>query len=313
MITMIDMFAGAGGVTLGAKAAGVGVAWAGNHWQAAVDLHARRHPETVHACQDLRQFDFSRLPWCPIHWSSPACQGHSEAAQPARSKSASLSVSHDSMRATAWAVVEACAAQRPTVFVVENVPQFLEWDFLPEWESCMAKLGYSITKQVLNAASWLVPQNRKRLIIVGDQRGHLRIEEPKLDPKRRTPIGSVLDFGAGQWSEIESMSKPAARRRLTHAHVKFGGRPCWGQHVSHRGAWGRSVELPSSTMTTKNQHWMVRDGEYRLLSVDETLGVMGFPRGYLDGVPRTAALRMAGNAVPPPMAAGILEQVAASL
>lgn len=49
----IDLFAGAGGFTEGATAAGCRVLWAGNHWPAAVAVHARNHPDTVHACQEI--------------------------------------------------------------------------------------------------------------------------------------------------------------------------------------------------------------------------------------------------------------------
>lgn|GEM_PF-3235013 len=37
----IDLFAGFGGLTLGAEQAGVNVVWAGNHWPTAVRTHAR--------------------------------------------------------------------------------------------------------------------------------------------------------------------------------------------------------------------------------------------------------------------------------
>src|SRR5688572_7699225 len=58
----IDLFAGAGGFTAGAERAGARVLWAANHWPAAVACHASNHPHIEHACQDLRQADFTRLP-----------------------------------------------------------------------------------------------------------------------------------------------------------------------------------------------------------------------------------------------------------
>lgn len=44
----IDLFAGAGGFSTGAKMAGCAVVWAANHWRAAVDIHASNHPDTAH-------------------------------------------------------------------------------------------------------------------------------------------------------------------------------------------------------------------------------------------------------------------------
>lgn len=39
MTTAVDLFAGAGGFTRGATDVGVLVAWAANHWAAAVETH----------------------------------------------------------------------------------------------------------------------------------------------------------------------------------------------------------------------------------------------------------------------------------
>lgn len=61
-LVAVDLFAGMGGFTEGARQAGVRVAWASNHWSAAVDCHAANHPETEHVCQDLQQADFTVLP-----------------------------------------------------------------------------------------------------------------------------------------------------------------------------------------------------------------------------------------------------------
>ncbi|HEY0883298.1 MAG TPA: DNA cytosine methyltransferase, partial [Archangium sp.] len=57
----VDLFAGAGGWTTGARAAGVRVLMAVNHWPRAVESHAANHPETEHVCQDLALFDHSKL------------------------------------------------------------------------------------------------------------------------------------------------------------------------------------------------------------------------------------------------------------
>lgn len=47
-MTAIDLFAGAGGSSEGARMAGVMVAWAANHWPLAVQYHEANHPTTWH-------------------------------------------------------------------------------------------------------------------------------------------------------------------------------------------------------------------------------------------------------------------------
>jgi DNA (cytosine-5)-methyltransferase 1 len=61
-VKAIDLFSGLGGFTEGATQAGIRVVLAANHWQSAVDCHALNHPQTLHACQDLQQADFTTFP-----------------------------------------------------------------------------------------------------------------------------------------------------------------------------------------------------------------------------------------------------------
>ena len=176
-----------------------------------------------------------------------------------------------------------------------------------------AVVATAVVGIVYSGSRWGVPQRRHRLIVVGHLDRELRIAEPDVRPEDEPTLESVLDFDVGEWTSIRKITKPGAHRRAAHAHKEFGGGPCWGFHASHQRAWARSVHEPANTITTQNQHYLVRDGEYRLWSVPETSQVMGFKPSYFDGVDRTAALVLAGNAVPPPMAAGILRQVAATV
>jgi DNA (cytosine-5)-methyltransferase 1 len=72
-VKAVDLFAGWGGFTLGARDAGVDVVWAANHWELAVRTHSLNHPETTHVCQDLRQADWTALPDFDVMLASPAC------------------------------------------------------------------------------------------------------------------------------------------------------------------------------------------------------------------------------------------------
>lgn len=373
---ILDLFSGGGGVGAAVdllnthpdprhRLPGVEVAWAANHWALAVEHHARRHPRTAVVCQDLCQFDFRRAPDCDGIWASSACQGHSEAAQPARALDPTLAAAHDSLRSTAWAVISAVLAKQPKWFVVENVREFVEWAPSPlelasfgsrreaereaiarrrdtadeirvvraskggarwavvrvfekgslyrHWLNLFRLAGYRVTEQVTNAVKWstgyrAAPQRRRRLIIVGHLDREVTIREPKLavDPT----LEPVLDFDAGDWTPISDMDKPGARERAEAADKLFAGAPCWGYHVSHRGAWARGLDQPSTTITTQNHHYAVHRGRYRLWTVPETAQVMGFPPDYFDGLPRSKALIMAGNAICPPMGAGVIKQVA---
>ena len=74
MITITDIFAGAGGSSTGAASvSGVEVKIAANHWKLAVDVHAENHQATEHACVDLHMEDPRNFPRTDILWASPEC------------------------------------------------------------------------------------------------------------------------------------------------------------------------------------------------------------------------------------------------
>lgn len=100
MVTAIDLFAGLGGWSLGAQAAGVKVLWAANHWKVATDLYEANHPGAKIECQDLHQANWALVPGHDLMLASPCCQGHSRA----RGKK-NGNPQHDASRSTAWAVV----------------------------------------------------------------------------------------------------------------------------------------------------------------------------------------------------------------
>lgn len=171
----IDLFAGAGGFSTGAAMAGCNVVWAADHWPLAVEYHAANHPDAQHLCQDLHQADWTQVPAHDLMMASPCCQGHSKA----RGK-ANGNPQHDASRSTAWAVVSAAEYHRPSLVLVENVPEFLQWTLFPAWSAAMNALGYALCPHVVDAADHGVPQNRERLFIVATKSEHpLQLRLPK--------------------------------------------------------------------------------------------------------------------------------------
>lgn len=80
MLTLTDLFCGAGGSSTGAIAVpGVSVRIASNHWDLAVETHNTNHPDADHLCADLSQIDPRRFPRTDILWASPECTNHSVA------------------------------------------------------------------------------------------------------------------------------------------------------------------------------------------------------------------------------------------
>ena len=299
MTRVVDLFAGAGGFSTGAVMAGLTVAWAGNHWRAAVDTHAVNHPDTVHACQDLQQQDWTQVPAHDGLLASPACQGHANARGKERPH-------HDAQRATAWAVVSAVECHRPAFFVVENVPEFCKWVLYRAWCAAMHALGYALAPMVLDAADHGVAQHRKRFVLVGTRSKHpIELQLPK---HPHQPASSVIDFTAGDWALLRD-KVPATQARACSGRRRFGDRFLMPYYGGGSGLTGRCLSRPIGTLTTKAR-WGVVDGDrMRMVSVDEAREFMGFPSGYHLPENVTDANEMLGNAVCPPLARDVLAAI----
>ena len=300
----VDLFAGAGGFTEGAKQAGINVVWAGNHWRDAVEIHAANHPEVMHVCQDLQQANWLEVPTHDILLASPACQGHSLA----RGKD---KPHHDAYRSTAWAVVECLEVHRPPLFVAENVEGFRRWCLLPAWKQALRILGYALSENLVDAADYGVPQNRTRLFIIGTRsKAPLRLK-PRDVP--HVPIAPYIDWHAPEsaWRTIDGTLAKATRDRIKRGRAQFGDRFLFPYYKSGSGLTGRSIHRPVGTITTKDR-WAIVDGDrMRMFSVDECRAAMGFRPDYKLPSKSTDAKKMLGNAVCPPKVAEILRELKA--
>lgn len=193
MITMTDLFCGAGGSSTGAvQVEGVRVVMAANHWRLAVDSHQANHPHTDHDCADLSQVDPRRYPSTDVLWASPECTNHSQARGVARLRQAEArrqdllglleagpALDDDAAmrsRATMWDVIRFAEHHRYRAIIVENVVEAASWVLFPAWRAALAALGYDMRVVCLNSMhahqhGLPAPQSRDRLYVVAWRTG----------------------------------------------------------------------------------------------------------------------------------------------
>lgn len=294
----IDLFAGIGGNAEGARLAGIENVWSGNHWPLACQYHGINHPGTTVVCQDLQQADWRQVHGHDIVLASPACQGHSRARGAEKPH-------HDALRSTAWAVVACLEYHRSRAGVVENVPEFLQWDLYPSWCDALQRLGYAVSPHIVNAADHGVPQERERVFIVLTRsKAPLQLRLPKRD---HVAVNSVIEWDQHAWSPIEKPGRSRATlARIASGRAKFGDRFVAPFYGSGSGTTGRSVHRPIGTLTTVDR-WAVVDGDrMRVLQPTENRSIMSFgPHIVLPPVKRDA-MHLLGNAVAPYVARDIL-------
>lgn len=173
----VDLFAGAGGLSLGFELAGFSIALAIEQATHAATTYAHNHPDTVLIKDDIRNLDpKSCLTHAGIDPSKVdalicglPCQGFSESNRRTRTMGNLRNHYYEDFLRFVRSI-------RPSHVVVENVAgmQTMAGGEVIRriFEEC-GKLGYSMTSYELNAADFGVPQLRRRLFLVGSLDGNL--------------------------------------------------------------------------------------------------------------------------------------------
>mgnify|MGYP001566850030 CR=1 FL=1 len=137
MITMTDLFCGAGGSSTGAiQIPGITVRMAANHSRHAIDTHQANHPDTDHDCADISQVVPQRYPVTDILWASPECTNFSVAKGATRDHGDwddglyapdGTDEAAIRSRATMWDVCRFAEANAYPFILVENVVENRWW------------------------------------------------------------------------------------------------------------------------------------------------------------------------------------------
>lgn len=183
--TFLDLFAGAGGLSLGLGWAGWKPVAAVDHWQDAVDTYNRNLPDPAY-CMDIHDLKGAELrkivPERP-DWivGGPPCQGYSTVGKRNRG---------DERNHLFLQFKRIVKALRPEGFVIENVLGMKDMSFEQDVSAELEDLGFSVGFMVLAAADFGVPQLRRRVVFVGRKKAKFLGPEPTCTPDTYT---SVID------------------------------------------------------------------------------------------------------------------------
>jgi len=224
----IDLFAGAGGMSLGFKGAGFHIVQAVECDPHAAETYQRNHPETDVIISSIEKIDpnkcMARLGIRPGDLSvligGPPCQGFSESNRRTRSLTNPRNHLYKEF-------IRFLAAFQPAWFVMENVAglkTLAKASILKRIIKDCRKLGYAVESDVLNAAEYGVPQVRRRLFIVGNKIGiHFEFPTsthgPGLKPSVtvRAAIGDLPRLANG--SSKDYLLYPLPKKRLSKSRL----------------------------------------------------------------------------------------------
>lgn len=109
----------------------------------------------------------------------------------------------------------------PEVIIMENVPEFLSkkyWNYFSTAKKKFEECGYVVKQSIYNAASFGVPQERFRAIVIGMKHDFLLPTgyfEPNQYKTVRDAIGNLYPVSAGVAAPNDPMHKSAAHKPST--------------------------------------------------------------------------------------------------
>lgn len=301
----LDLFAGCGGSSEGARNAGARIVCAVDVWPLATEAYRDNFPSArviTRRVEKVRVKTLRReIGNIDLLLASPECTNHTCARGSARKSEAS--------RETALQVVRFARVFRPRWIVIENVTQMRQWRRYRTFRTSIESLGYSVWEQVLNAKDFGVPQDRKRLFIMCDRDRQPAKVVLGSNGKPKS-VNHILD-GNGKWKSSFLFEEKRAHGTIARY---FNGLERMGESKSFLlvyygtdagGGWQR-LDRPLRTVTTVDRFALVSPNrgnpKMRMLQVPELKRAMGFRASYrLNGGTRRDRIKLLGNAVCPPV------------
>jgi len=343
---IIDLFSGAGGMTLGFVderfTGGFECVLAIDNDRAAISTHQKFFGgESVAGNIEDWLKNTNKIPQADIVIGGPPCQGFSLL---------NRNREGDARRALWEPYMDIVKASGAKVFVMENVKELLKSEEFDAIRARAKKMGFEIVADVLNAADYGAPQTRRRAVIVGWNK---KAGVPKPDfppsPTHATPsVNSTLPKWVTVKQAIADLPNPVGteiRDCEGPLNLHFGRNPtktslarykavppggnrfdlqlnapeltpaCWlrkpsgGTDLFGRLWWDR----PSVTIRT--EFFKPEKGRYlhpvkhRPITHREAARLMGFPDDFPFVGSKTEVAKQIGNAVPPPLAGAIARMV----
>jgi len=186
--SVISLFCGAGGCSLGFEQSGYKILFATDFDKAASETYSANFKGTHLKKDDINNLDFSTvLSSCGISpgeldilIGGPPCQGFS---------TAGLRFWDDPRNNLLKSYVNALKTLKPKWFLMENVEGLLtakNGEYLHEAVKAFVSLGYAIRVEKIYTHEYGIPQRRKRVLIIGNRIGiDFKFPEPTIIMKGR--------------------------------------------------------------------------------------------------------------------------------
>lgn len=341
----IDLFSGAGGLSLGAELAGVNVQYAVELDKSASETYKKNHLHSIVINADitkLKRADFAEITECFVLFGGPPCQGFSTSNQKTRNNSNPK----NKLYLEFLRLVKELA---PQWVVIENVQGIYNFDngmVVKDMVNILKKYGYRSKNAILNSADYGVPQRRKRFFLVANKY-NIDFEFPNVDtnivsvreaiadlPKLKNgdmkedsdyiecELSTYMKFmrGKSKTSKQNYVSKNSDLVIERYKYIKQGEN--WraipkelmtnykDTSRCHSGIYKRlNSDEPSVVISNYRKNMLIHPTQNRGLSVREAARLQSFPDDYIFEGSISEIQQQIGNAVPPLLSKAIFSRI----
>ena len=284
--TLVSLFAGGGGSSLGYKNAGCKELLAidsdenscevlklNNTTGKTLDFPVwQRDIRTVTSTEILKVTGL-QVRELDILGASPPCQGNSTLNQNRGPENPLNKLYYDTIRLI--------RGLQPKVVIIENVPGMVQGIMQEDWlhkAQVLSNLGYIVRWKILDSSHYGVPQARKRVFVIGIRRD----------------LGIIPSFPKPDLDHIVTFTEAIGKDGFLT--TQYGGKV-------HSGD-----ELCCTITKNRNVMFYGDEGIYKP-DIDDVKVLCGFPRDYKLIKPETAQWARLGNAVMPPVMEAIARQI----
>lgn len=344
----IDIFSGAGGLSLGAEMAGLEIRYAVEKDKSAAMTYRHNHPDTLVLEDDIHNIapleHLQANEHVSIVFGGPPCQGFSLS----NTMSRNMSNPNNSLFEEFVRFVHEI---QPDWFLFENVEGFARFEkgrIQHLVEQCFREMGYEVFPKILWASDYGVPQHRNRFFMVGNRLG-IQFEFPESFGTKITVNDAIGDLPeltngqqvdtlfyklpAGKSSKYARMMRKGSKRSRQnyvsrnadyvierYAHIKQGQN--WeaipddlmqnyaNKQNCHSGIYRRlRADEPSVVISNYRKNMLIHPFQDRGLSVREAARLQSFPDKFIFQGSLMHIQQQIGNAVPPLLAKAVFEKI----
>ncbi|MFA7543222.1 MAG: DNA cytosine methyltransferase [Candidatus Cloacimonadaceae bacterium] len=309
-MNIASLFSGAGGLDLGFKQAGFKVIWANEFDKSIWDTFRHNFPNTMLNTNSIVDIASDEIPDVQGIIGGPPCQSWSEAG-------AERGI-NDSRGQLFYEYIRVLNDKRPLFFLAENVSGIL----LPRHRAAFhaivdsfRNIGYDVKWALLNAVDYGVPQDRKRVIIIGfrsDLAVYYKYPPPLLYTKNLDeaigdmppPLPALENNKANSPQDLPLPNHEYMTGGFSTIYMSRNRVRAWHEPSFTIQAGGRHAPIHPSAPKMRFIEQNIRvfkpghEHEYRRLSVRECARIQSFPDNFIFKYNSLSdGYKMVGNAV----------------